>query len=471
MEQALRQAQCKRISIRGRFFRTDSFVKDARGNPVSTRSSAALAHAETALWRMASFFDAPLADLDAASAEDPSWCLPHLMRASFLLTLTEPSLMTEARLALSKAQASMRHATARERMHLAATTACANGQWRSACAQWQGILDLHQRDLFALQCAHLFDFYVGDASALQSRPAQALQQLAATDALRPYVLGMHAFGLEENSFYDHAEAVGREAVATPAKVPWATHAVAHVMEMQGRFDDGLHWLREHEPIWAEGNGFANHHWWHAALFHLEALDIPAALALYDQHLSSAHANVTLNRLDGAALLWRVHLLGADVGARWLDVAQGWDLSPAPAGLSAFNEAHAVMVLLGQQRFGDAAALVAEVQRRALAGSVTETADVREVGLPLLRGLLAFGRDDFAEMLRLVWPVRQQLHRLGGSHAQRDALNQTLLVAALQCRNEDVSGRLLRQRQEKQNTPLSQHWRGLLPGHAGTAARI
>ena len=433
-------------------------MKDARDNPVSTRSQAALAHAEIALWRMTSFFDAPLADLDAATMEDPNWCLPHVMRASFLLTLTEPSLLPDAHTSLAKAQALMPHATDRERLLLAAATACANGQWRAACTQWQATLQAHPRDVLALQCAHLFDFYVGDAAALQVRPAQALKQLDADDALRPYVLGMHAFGLEENALYDQAEAVGREAVASPAKVPWATHAVTHVMEMQGRFADGLQWLHEQRPTWAEGNGFANHHWWHAALFHLEAMDVKAALTVYDQHLSSAHASVTLHRLDGAALLWRLHLLGADVGARWLDVAQGWDLSPEFAGLSAFNDVHAVWVLIGRQRMNDATALVAEVERRALNGSVSETLDVIEVALPLLRGMLAFGHEDFAEAVRLIAPLRTQLHRIGGSHAQRDGVVQTLLMAAVRCGDVALPSALLAQRQGKQHTPLTQYWR-------------
>jgi hypothetical protein len=433
-------------------------MKDTRSNPVSTRSSAALAHTEVALWRMASFFDAPLADIDAAIKEDPAWCWPHLMRANFLLTLTEPSLMPGARLALTQAQALMPHATDRECRHLQAAATCAAGDWRGACRQWQAILDAHPQDLFALQWAHLFDFYVGDASALESRPANALQKLDANDPLRPYVLGMQAFGLEENAHYEHAEAVGREATSSAAKVPWATHAVAHVMEMQGRYADGLQWLRANQSTWGEGNGFANHHWWHTALFHLEAMDVPAALALYDQHLSSPHASITLNRVDGAALLWRLHLLNVDVGARWLDVAQGWDLSPDAAGLSVFNDAHAVMVLLGQQRIADAEALLTEVQKRVEVGGVSEAAVTMQVGLPLLRGLLAFGREDHAEALRLLWPLRADLHRIGGSHAQRDAVIQTLLVAALRSGNRALSSALLNGRSTKQSTPLTQHWR-------------
>ena len=55
------------------------------------------------------------------------------------------------------------------------------------------------------------------------------------------------------------------------------HAVAHVMEMQGRLDDGTAWLRQHQPVWAEGNGFHCHLWWHLGLFRLEGLDTTGVL--------------------------------------------------------------------------------------------------------------------------------------------------------------------------------------------------
>ena len=69
---------------------------DPRGNPCGSRSAAARDAAETALWRMMSFYDTPLADLDAASAHDPGWTLPHVMRAGFLLSLTEASMLGQA---------------------------------------------------------------------------------------------------------------------------------------------------------------------------------------------------------------------------------------------------------------------------------------------------------------------------------------------------------------------------------------
>lgn len=436
--------------------------QDRRGNPVGTASPEALAHAETALWRMCSFFDAPIADLDAAIAADPGWMLPHVMRASFLLTLTEPSLLPDVRAALDQADLLAANAPERERAHWAAANRCAAGDWHGACAAWEQILLEHPRDLYALQWAHLFDFYRGDARNLRGRVARVLPEWPADDALRPYLLGMHAFGLEECGHYAQAEAAGREAAAGDAKVPWATHAVAHVMEMQGRYAEGQAWLHSQRPAWAEGNGFAGHLWWHLALFHLEAMDLDGALALHDAHQGSAHAVLTLQRLDGAALLWRLRLLGADEAAqraRWADLAQGWDLTPRDAGHSAFNDAHALMALIGTGDAAAAQALLAAVQRRAERGSDSNSAMAREIGLPLMRALLAFDAGDTATVVALLAPLRETAHRFGGSHAQRDLIELTLLAACARPGGSRALGRALlnERRLARGLTPQVEHW--------------
>ncbi len=442
-------------------------MHDQRGNPVGTSSPDALKHAETALWRMCSFFDAPLADLDAAIAADPGWMLPHVMRASFLLTLTEPSLVADARAALEQADLLAAQAPERERAHWAAADRCAAGDWHGACAAWEQILLQHPRDLYALQWAHLFDFYRGDARNLRQRVARVLPEWPRDDTLRPYLLGMHAFGLEENHLYAQAEAVGREATAGAAQVPWATHAVAHVMEMQGRFDEGRRWLLDSESVWGGGNGFAGHHWWHLALFQLEAMDLAGALALHDAHQGSAHAVLTLQRLDGAALLWRLRLLDAenrlDLAARWGDLAQGWDLTPRDAGHSAFNDVHMLIALIGLRDMVRAQSLFAAVQRRAERGSDSNAAMAREVGLPLMRALLAFDSGEATEAIRLLAPLRETAHRFGGSHAQRDLIDQTLLAACAMPNGERALGRaLLNERLLARGaTPQVEQWRARL----------
>jgi hypothetical protein len=218
-------------------------MHDVRGNPVGTSSGAALDAAEQALWRTMSFFEPPLADLDRAIAEDPAWLLPRVMKAGFLLSLTEPSLVAEAADILQAARGLEAQAPARERAHYAAQQQVLEGRWHAACRTWDMLLIEHPRDALALQWAQLWDFYRGDALHLRLRPARALPEWDEADPLHPYVLALYAFGLEECHLYPQAEEAGRRAAAGPAPVPWAVHAVAHTMEMQGRFEEGAAWLR------------------------------------------------------------------------------------------------------------------------------------------------------------------------------------------------------------------------------------
>src|SRR5688500_12342998 len=118
-------SSCARRSRRGRWrpTGTETMWRDARGNPIGTDSGAALVASERALWRMMSFFEPPVADLDAAAAEDPGWLLPPVMKAGFLLTLTEPALVPEAAALLDTCEPLAARAPERERVHLAATRA------------------------------------------------------------------------------------------------------------------------------------------------------------------------------------------------------------------------------------------------------------------------------------------------------------------------------------------------------------
>jgi hypothetical protein len=434
---------------------------DARGNPCSSASGAARDAAETALWRMMSFYEPPLADLDTAIAADPAWLLPHVMKAGFLTSLTEPALLAQAEAHLADARALLSHATPREKAHLEAVQATHEGRWQHACRIWDSLLVEHPRDALALQWAQLWDFYRGDAIGLRQRPARALPEWDEGDRLYGCVLALYAFGLEENNLYPQAEEAGRRALAADPRVPWAVHAVAHVMEMQGRFEEGATWLRQQQDVWGTGNGFACHLWWHKALFRLEAMDIAGALRLLDSHLSGENLQVTLNRVDATSLLWRLHLLGEDVRAASVALLQGWAVDDAHAGHYAFNDVHLVLALLGAGEVGRAEAWVARCAERALSPADAGRSNhqmAREVGLPLMRGLLALARGDADGAADLIAPVRALAARLGGSHAQRDLIDQTLLAAAARGSRRKLGRALLNERtMAKPSTPLTRFW--------------
>jgi len=431
---------------------------DGRGIALGTGSADAARKVESALWRMMSFYDTPLADLDAAIEADPRWLLPHVMKAGFMLSLTEASLVDEARRILDHAATLDTIAPVRERAHLVAVQHAWAGRWHDACRLWDQILIAQPRDALALQWAHLWDFYRGDASNLRQRPARALPEWDETDPLYPYVLALYAFGLEENNVYPQAEELGRRAVASGAGVAWALHAVAHVMEMQGRYDEGSAWLRNHQREWAAGNGFAGHLWWHSGLFRLEGLDSTGTLDIVDTHLSGAALQITLQRLDAAALLWRLHLIGIDVGPRWQALASGWDYGELSAGHYAFNDMHGLLALLGSGDIARAERWLQSVVQRAELSKGDNRQMAREVGVPLMRGLLAFAREDFDVAVDMLYPVRALAQRFGGSHAQRDLVDQTLLAAAANGSQLALGRALLNERRVgKPPTPLTLHW--------------
>jgi tetratricopeptide (TPR) repeat protein len=437
---------------------------DVRGNPSGCSSRPAHAAAEQALWRMMSFYDTPLADLDTAIAAAPDWALPHVMKAGFLLSLTEAALLPEADTHLGRALALADAAPPRERAHLKAVQQLQAGRWHHACRIWDELLIDHPRDALALQWVQLWDFYRGDATGLRQRPARALPEWDEADPLYAHVLALHAFGLEECNLYPQAEETGRRALSLNPRAPWAVHAVAHVMEMQGRFEEGSAWLRQHQAAWAEGNGFSTHLWWHKSLFRLEALDHAGVLRLVDAHLSGPALQVTLQRVDAAAMLWRLHLLGQDVSGHCTALLAGWDLADGHAGLAghyAFNDVHAAMAMLGAGDLHRAEAWLARCAERALSADDARRANhqmAREVGLPLMRGLLALARGDADSAVDLIYPVRRVAVHFGGSHAQRDLIDQTLLAAAAQGSRRALGQALVNERcMAKPVTPLTRHW--------------
>jgi len=423
--------------------------------PLGTSSTRAREHHERALWHLVSFYGDPMAAYDATLSADPSWGLARVLKAVFLLTLTEPGLVPQARQLLNEAEPLMAGAPPHEQGHFRAAQAALDGRWHEAVTLWDALLLAHPRDLLALTAAHLFDFYRGDARNLRARVARVMPEWPADHPLQPYVLGMYAFGLEECNLYPQAEAAGRQALARDPRGPWAIHAVAHVMEMQGRHTEGVAWLQERLTDWST-NGLAVHLWWHLALFRLETLDTAAALALFDARIAGGASSINLQWLDGAALLWRLQLLGVDVGARWKTLAGAWADPIAHAGHYAFNDVHALLALLGSGDLKRAHALLAASTQRAR----TDNHEMmREVGLPLMRGLMAYASGEASEACQLLYPLRSVAHHFGGSHAQRDLIDQTLLAAASQSVTGRSVGRALlnERRLAKPTTPLTDYW--------------
>jgi tetratricopeptide (TPR) repeat protein len=403
-------------------------LRDSRGCPVSTRSTASLQQFEQALGLSVSYRLDPLASIQAALEADPGFAMGHCLRAGLMIMATDRMgvpLLTES---IEAIESLGRRANDRERAHAAAARSWLHGDFAGSIRRYGDILLEYPRDLLALQVAHVGDFFMGSSTMLRDRVAQVLPEWDTSAPGYNYVLGMYAFGLEETGLYSRAEDIGRRALEINPVDAWGVHAVTHVMEMQGRIREGIDFLTSRERDWADNNGLAFHNWWHLGLFHLDAGNVAQVLDLYDRRIRPAPSQVPLEMIDASAMLWRLQLRGVDVGNRWVALASTWEPFVDHA-YYAFNDAHAVMAFVGAERTDLAQRTIAAMEQKCT-GTDTNAMMTREVGLPLAKALVSFSDRRYSDVVRRLLAIRTIANRFGGSNAQRDLIHLTLVEAAL-----------------------------------------
>jgi hypothetical protein len=359
-----------------------------------------------------------LISLERARAADPGLVAAPALKGLLLVLAARAETVAAARALWRDMPAEA--ATADEAaLLLALREALAHGALAAAGALEAHLARRPDLLLFA-KLATALRFAGGDVPGML-RTTRAI--LPAWQRTRPgygYVLGCHAFALEETGDYAAAERAGRGAVAICPTDPWAVHAVAHVYEMTGRTEDGVAWIEELRPSWSGCNNFALHLSWHLALFHLERGDTARVLALYDQDIRPDRSEDMRDYTNAVSLLWRLRQHGVAVGERWAELAE-----------IARRRRHEVTALfaamhrlLALRAVGDDAAvadLVAAVEAAGRGGAGEQAGHAATFGAKLARALAGLPESLAGHAARI--------HPLGGSHAQRDVFLRTLALLA------------------------------------------
>ncbi|WP_027151999.1 tetratricopeptide repeat protein [Mesorhizobium sp. WSM2561] len=425
-------------------------VRDAFGLTFSGAAEAGFSPYSQAVRELQCFIGDPVGSVDRAIAEDPGFVMAHVFKGYLFGLATEREAAAVAKTCHETALPLA--ATPREQAHVAALGHLAAGRWHEAARLLEDIAIEFPLDALALQTGHQIDFFTGNARMLRDRIGRALPSWQSGMPGYHAILGMQAFGLEEMGDYARAEKLGRMAVDIEPRDGWAQHAVAHVMEMQSRQRDGITWMRANPDAWTRESFLKVHNWWHLALFHYDLGETDEALALYDGPIYGERSTLALNMVDASSILWRLHLGGVDVGGRWAALAANW--AKVSAGNYAFNDAHAMMALVGAGQETPARTLL-EAQHEAMHANDDNAAFTRDVGHPLTLAIKAFGDGNYAETVRLIRPIRAIAHRFGGSHAQRDVIDLTLIEAALRSGDRALARALAAERAlARPDSPLS-----------------
>ena len=373
----------------------------------------------------------------------PDFALGHAMRGLCCMILGRGELLdiaghdlANARLSLGKDRAS-----ARERLYVDALAAWTAGRPSEAAALMDRVLAQWPHDALALKIGHSIRFMMGDPKGMLGSVASVLDHYEDDHPARGYVLGCHAFALEETGDMAGAEAAGRQALEIAPDDAWGLHAVDHVYDMTARARDGVAWLTANRSSWDGANNFRFHLWWHLALHHLELGDIEQVLDLYDSEVRREHTDDFRDVANGASLLARLEIEGVDVGHRWDELADIAERREDDSAL-VFAGLHYLIALVGAGRQKAAAAHVRRLSRDATRGQSEMDGVARAAGVPAAEAIAAFwtGRPDDALDAMLV--ARPNLLAVGGSHAQRDIFDRIAIEAAMRAGRFDTASTLI-----------------------------
>ncbi|MBL0918175.1 MAG: tetratricopeptide repeat protein [Hydrogenophaga sp.] len=397
---------------------------DARGISLSgATGSAARAYdralASSCAWRIDA--DSPL---DAALQDAPRFVMAHALRAYQLICSRDPKSHRAARPIFDAALRC--RADRYEAIHLAAIGAALEDDLVRMRTCLDELIDQRPHDLLALQVSQSIDYLLGDFLRMRARIDATLRCLPADLPGYGSALAMQAFALAENGEAAQAEAAAHAALEIDPLNARAHHAMAHVFEMNECFDQGIAWMNKHHDAWANGTTFLTHGWWHMALFHLAREDADGALSIYDRYVRGSRSSSLADLIDAASLLWRIALLGQDVGVRAQELADAWE-PHIDDRICSFADLHA-MLAFGLAGDGARAQRLEGVLLRSAARPTRHGLTTRDLGLPGVRALRAFMCGDTMRAIPLLASLLPLMHRIGGSHAQRDVLHLTLRAA-------------------------------------------
>lgn len=411
--------------------------KDRNGLEVTTDAPAAVAAIDRFTQRMLGYVDDASVILDAVEA-DPEAPLPNALAAALFLFLETADAPRRAYPYLAAARRTAARGSARERLIVDAIDAWWSGRPDRAAAIHQELAHGYPKDVLSAKIGQYHRFNLGDGPGIR----KLAELILPANADNHFVHGMLAFGLEQTHDLRAAERHGRHALAIDRNDPWAQHAVAHVMETQGRVEEGIPWLKDFADTWAGCNSFMQtHNWWHLALFHLDRDEPDQALALFDRRIWGVWKDYSQDQINAVSLLIRLELRGVEVGDRWTDVAS-YLRTRLHDHVNAFLD---VQYIYGLARAGlDAegaemhASMIDHARRMQSQGNDLWI----DVAVPVAEAMIAHARGRHQTVVETMTPVLPRLVEMGGSHAQRDLFAQIHLDALLQAGYDDAARRIL-----------------------------
>ncbi|EGT48823.1 hypothetical protein CAEBREN_32407 [Caenorhabditis brenneri] len=329
-----------------------------------------------------------------------------------------------------------KYGNTREKRHVKAAVLWGRGKHHEAADEWDRIIDDYPTDLMAVKFSHDAHFFNGNCVGKKNAVEKVINKWDKDLPCYSYLHGMYAFGLEECGLYGDAEKEADLALSLNRFDCWASHAKAHVLEMNGRHKEGKEFMYKTEDDWRQGWMIATHNYWHTALFHIEIAEYEPALEIFDREVANRfnRSHSLLDMVDASSLLWRLELEGVKVGKeRWRKISNLGKYIDNHAIV--FNDVHMGVALYRQEELETERKLRDSLQKYSSLHSEDNCQISKLIGLPLYDGMLDYARSDYDSAAETMFPIRDKVVQIGGSHAQRDVFVQTLIQSCIMSKDQ------------------------------------
>ena len=403
-------------------------LEDRYGLPLSTSSHEAAAAYREGVDLMLAGWTGTAETLEQAIAADPDFALPHIARARVHAFYQQGDLAR--RKAAAARELVAKRGTERERSHVETLALAIEGRLPEAIASMLKHVESWPRDAVVLSLPlGAFGLFAFSGMADHDRARHELCERVAHNYDEDWwFLTMSGWAMTENGDVARGRAVTERGFDLRRANAHAAHAALHAMFEDGSIDAADRLVDEWIPTYDRSGILHGHILWHQALGALEHGDAARALAIYADVLQpNATQAPPLNIItDGASLLWRLSAYGHAVPkALWIE-ADATAQKLFPKSSLPFADVHMALFAAATQNRDALAARLAVIEQRLTDGKLPAGAVVPAI----CRALVAFADEDYASCAQTLAPVLDQVVRIGGSHAQRELVEDTFIVALM-----------------------------------------
>jgi len=437
-------------------------LKDRFGLPITCVAAAAAEDYVAAVDLLLSAWPSAEVRLDRALAADPDFALAHIARARLLQLRAK---VPDAKEAAARAQSLADRVTARERRHIDAIALSINGAASKALAMVRAHASEYPRDALPLSLALGVFGLLGFSGRRDHHEAQLalLRELAPHWGNDWWFLGYLGWAYIETGEVATGTRLVERSLAGNPRNAHAAHQRVHGFFESGDAAGGAGFVEDWLKGYERTGQLHCHLSWHLALFELARGNVERARAIYLDNIrpSVAQAAPMLVLADSASFLWRWRFYGVAVplDEEWAEVA-AHARRHFPRASLAFADVHAALA--------EAATRDADSLQGRIAGLRGLARDGRlppgQVAPALAAGAAALGRGDNAEAARVLEAALVELPRIGGSHAQREVFEDSLIVAYLRSGQSAKAAPLLRSRLGRRPSTRDEAWLALCSGN-------